>query len=180
MGKTFKSGKGYGRKDWDAVSDNPKLTDKQIIDSLEQSLASQLVIIDSINQLYSTEKLVTVDLRNQMIQLDDYRKKLEDNISSFKGENLKLNQSNRILIVFNSLVAILLITSLIFFLRKIGRRKNTVAEATNQGPLQKVEPARFTNFVDKLQQLERLGKLKEKSLLSEEEFIVEKQRILGK
>jgi hypothetical protein len=30
MGKTFKSGKGYGRKDWDAVSDNPKLTDEQI------------------------------------------------------------------------------------------------------------------------------------------------------
>ena len=30
MAKTFKSGKGYGRKDWDAVSDNPKLTDEQI------------------------------------------------------------------------------------------------------------------------------------------------------
>jgi uncharacterized protein (DUF4415 family) len=30
MGKSYKSGKGYGRKDWDAVSDNPKLTDEQI------------------------------------------------------------------------------------------------------------------------------------------------------
>ena len=157
-----------------------KPTDKQIIDSLEQALARQLVIIDSVNNLYTVEKLATADLRNQMIQLDDYRKKLEGNISSFKGENLKLNQSNRILIVFNSLVAILLITSLIFFLRKIGRKKNPSAETSNLGPLKKVEPARFTNFEDKLQQLERLGKLKEKSLLSEEEFIVEKQRILGK
>ena len=30
MAKKYKAGKGYGRKDWDAVSDNPKLTDEQI------------------------------------------------------------------------------------------------------------------------------------------------------
>jgi uncharacterized protein (DUF4415 family) len=30
MAKKFKAGKGYGRKDWDAVSDNPKLTDEQL------------------------------------------------------------------------------------------------------------------------------------------------------
>jgi len=155
-------------------------TDKQLIDSLQLILARQLEITDSITALHSAEKLATADLRNQLIQLDDYRKKLEDNISSFRGENLKLNQSNRILIVFNSLVAILLITSLIFFLRKIGRKKNPSTEVVPQGSLKKVEPVKFTNFEDKLQQLERLGKLKEKSLLSEEEFIVEKQRILGK
>src|SRR6188768_1186391 len=99
-------------------------TDKQIIDSLQLTLTRQQYSIDSLNKLYDFEKLSTADLRQQMIQLDDYRKKLEGNINSFKGENLKLNQSNRILIVFNSLVAVLLITSLIFFLRKIGRRKN--------------------------------------------------------
>ena len=30
MARTYKAKKGYGRKDWDAVSDNPKLTDEQI------------------------------------------------------------------------------------------------------------------------------------------------------
>ena len=30
MAKTYKPGKGYSRKDWDAVSDNPKLSDEQI------------------------------------------------------------------------------------------------------------------------------------------------------
>jgi len=30
MAKTFRSGKGYSRKDWDAVSDNPELTDEQL------------------------------------------------------------------------------------------------------------------------------------------------------
>jgi hypothetical protein len=30
MAKTFRSGKGYSRKDWDTVSDNPELTDEQL------------------------------------------------------------------------------------------------------------------------------------------------------
>ena len=30
MAKTYKPGKGYSRRDWDAVSDNPELTDEQM------------------------------------------------------------------------------------------------------------------------------------------------------
>jgi uncharacterized protein (DUF4415 family) len=30
MAKAYKRGKGYTRKDWDAVADNPELTDEQI------------------------------------------------------------------------------------------------------------------------------------------------------
>jgi len=30
MAKTYKPGKGYSRKDWVAVSDNPELTDEQM------------------------------------------------------------------------------------------------------------------------------------------------------
>jgi hypothetical protein len=30
MATIFRSGKGYSRKDWDAVSDNPELTDEQL------------------------------------------------------------------------------------------------------------------------------------------------------
>ena len=30
MAKLYKPGKGYSRKDWDAVSDNPKLTAEQL------------------------------------------------------------------------------------------------------------------------------------------------------
>ena len=118
---------------------------------------------------------------DQVIRIDDYRKKLEANISSFKGENLKLNQSNRILIVFNSLVAVLLLVTLFYFLRRMGKRKPSGSSATAQelaaggsGPIV------FTSFEDKLQHLERLGMLKEKGLLSEEEFLIEKQRVLGK
>jgi hypothetical protein len=136
--------------------------------------------LDSLDNILETERLNTADLREQLIKLDDYRKKLEGNVDSFKGENLKLNQSNRILIVFNSLVAVLLITSLVFFLRKIGKKKNEPAVLNTPSGGKLNSQVKFVNFEDKLAQLERLGKLREKQLLSEEEFIVEKQNILGK
>jgi hypothetical protein len=153
--------------------------DKLVIDSLEQVIDGKNSSLDSLDALFEAEKLVTADLREQLIKLDDYRKKLETNVSSFKGENLKLNQSNRILIVFNSLVAVLLIISLVFFLRKIGRQKNAPSPSGSVAA-KPGEQMKFTSFEDKLMQLERLGKLREKELLSEDEFMVEKQKILGK
>lgn len=157
-----------------------KLSDKEVIDSLQQVIESQYVRIDTLDSLLEAEAQTSEELRDQVIRIDDYRKKLESNINSFKGENLKLNQSNRILIVFNSLVAVLLIISLIFFIRKIGRKRTMTNNTTNNIPGKAGDKVKFSNFDDKLQQLERLGKLREKALLSEEEFLIEKQRILGK
>ncbi len=150
------------------------------IDSLQQVIIMYTGKLDSLDAMLESERTAAADLREQIIKLDDYRKKLEGNVDSFKGENLKLNQSNRILIVFNSLVAVLLIISLVFFLRKIGRKKATTEPVSNPINGKKTEQMKFTSFEDKLAQLERLGKLREKDLLSEEEFVVEKQRILGK
>jgi hypothetical protein len=155
--------------------------DKIKIDSLEaelQALKFQYNITDS---LYEAERFTTADLRDQMIKLDDYRKKLEGNIGSYKGENLKLNQSNRILIVFNSLVAVLLVISLVFFLKKMGSGKRSAASnSIPDGSVASSSKASNLSLEEKLQQLERLGKLREKGLLSENEFLAEKQNILGK
>ncbi len=157
-----------------------KQSDKSIIDSLQALIENQYVRIDLLDSLLETEKQTTDDLRNQVIRIDEYRKKLESNINSFKGENLKLNQSNRILIVFNALVALLLIFSLVFFVRRIGRKQTGNLANGNNIPDKGSEKLKFTSVDDKLHQLERLGKLREKALLSEEEFLAEKQRILGK
>lgn len=156
-----------------------KQAEKMYIDSLQTVIIMQTAERDSLDNLLEQERAVTADLREQVIKIDDYRKKLEGNVDSFKGENLKLNQSNRILIVFNSLVAVLLIISLVFFLRKIGRKKNETVLPTAPVVKKQNDQVKFLNFEDKLAQLERLGKLREKELLSEDEFVVEKQKILG-
>ncbi len=160
----------------------PKLSaEKLLIDSLSSSLEGLKIKCDVTDSLLDAERSTSSDLREQVIKLDDYRKKLEGNIGSYKGENLKLNQSNRILIAFNSLVAILLVISLVFFLKKIGNRKTTQAKNTS-GNIEDSIIGKEPNLSleDKLQQLERLGKLREKGLLSENEFLAEKQKVLGK
>ena len=160
-------------------SSSAKPTDREVIDSLNESVLwyqSKLVSADS---MYRAEQAVSTDLREQVIRLDDYRQKLEANLKSYKGENLHLNQSNRILIIFNAMVAVLLLITLVFFLRRLGRKsapkvaKNNGSGTDNPG----AEPAQFE---DKIALLERLGKLREKGLLSEEEFLSEKHRLFGK
>jgi hypothetical protein len=157
-----------------------QITEQQIaIDSLSQRvlfLEAENLKTDS---LYDAERFTSAGLRDQIIKLDDYRKELEAEIASLRGENQKQNQGNIILIVFNAFVAVLLLITLIFFLR--GKKKKKAQEL----PPVKI-PANgnrthvFTSFEDKLVQLERLGNLKEKGLLSEEEFLAEKHNVLGK
>jgi hypothetical protein len=133
------------------------------------------------DSLYKAEKFVTADLRDQILKLQEIKTKVEKNNESFVDENLKLNQSNRILIVFNALVAVLLIISLVFFLKKINRKKTEMNDtddvSINSEPLANTK---FASLEDRLIQLERLGKLREKGFLSEAEFITEKQKVLGK
>ena len=163
-----------------AKSAAQRYSERMEIDSLQQVISMQTAQVDSLHDVIVSEREITAGLREEIIRQDDFRKKLEGNVDSFKGENLKLNQSNRILIVFNSLVAVLLITSLVFFLRKIGRRKSATETVRVPANGKQNDQVKFTNFEDKLAQLERLGKLREKELLSEDEFVVEKQKILGK
>ncbi|WP_159011943.1 BrnA antitoxin family protein [Bradyrhizobium sp. S69] len=72
MAKKFKAGKGYGRKDWDAVSDNPKLTDEQL--SKAKPFAEALpALAASIRRgrgpnKAPTKKLVSLRLSGQVIE----------------------------------------------------------------------------------------------------------------
>ena len=84
-------------------SGSKTLVEIALTDSLQSVIDLQVLKLDSLNAIVESQKLNLADLREQAIKLDDYRKKLEGNVDSFKGENLKLNQSNRILhrFIFN-------------------------------------------------------------------------------
>jgi uncharacterized protein (DUF4415 family) len=72
MAKNYKAGKGYRRKDWDAVSDNPKLTDEQL--SKAKPFAEALPeLAASIRRgrgpnKAPTKKLVSLRLSGQVIE----------------------------------------------------------------------------------------------------------------
>lgn len=156
------------------------------------------LVIDSLNDVVETMN-ASLDLRNQQLrsrdslisaldrQLSDANKKisqLESNVASVKGQNLKLDQSNRILIIFNSVVGILLLATLIWFIRNLGRKKPVRPNASSGVSLSDVQVNRngisaVQQVGQKLEHLERLSKLREKGLLSDEEFNQQKKKLLG-
>jgi len=152
------------------------------IDSLNAVVASR----DSTNRLL-TRSVMTRDsaLREQQDQAVRQAARvsaLEKQLESYKGENRKLDQSNRILILFNSVVGLLLLITLVWFLRNIGRKKTG---KTNASPAQPRPgqagsgTAGFQLLEQKLEQLERLSKLKEQGALNEDEFQRHKQQVIG-
>ncbi|HPA31760.1 MAG TPA: SHOCT domain-containing protein, partial [Bacteroidia bacterium] len=125
------------------------------------------------------------------------------------ADNKALSEKNIVLIVFNSLVAVGLILSLFFLLRKPVAKKMLLNTPDSEKPLAKVEQSRVAQQVPvarpvevkpepvikvspegilsashdaldfKLDQIEKLARLKEKGYLTDEEFNVQKRQILG-
>ena len=160
----------------------------KIIDSLSDAIIefreewekSQIIIQSKDSDLAQTQL--------HMLKLQDAVNNLQANNSEVINRNRKLDKSNRILIIFNSVVGILLLTTLVWFLRNVGRKKPgkikavspfeaTSTTVINQAP--SLQTNNHLHFENKLQQLERLGKLKEKGVLNDEEFNFQKQKILS-
>jgi hypothetical protein len=150
-----------------------------IIDSLDQVILEKNAKLHRSDSLLELEKSNSATLREELNKKENIRKTLESDVTEYQGENLKLNQSNRILIVFNSFVAVLLIVTLVFYLRKMNRKPDQDLQIAGK-IISNSSTSVHASFEDKLQQLERLGKLREKGFLSDEEFITEKNQILGK
>jgi hypothetical protein len=165
------------------------------ISKAEAEIDSLNKVIDSMNASYrdavkrnQEKKILIDDLGEKIIKAHNLNIELEKKLSDFKGDNLKLDQSNRILIIFNALVGLLLLITLVWFLRNIGRKKakdknKAIAAADTPAPSGiAIQPglSRDQQYFDyRLEQLEKLGQLKQNGILTDEEFNRQKQQILG-
>ena len=165
----------FTRKEYDKIIDS---LDKTVVEFRDEWEKSQEIIRQR------DSSISEMDLQIQKMQASI--NKLHSSNSEVTSQNLKLDQSNRILIIFNSVVGVLLLSTLVWFLRNIGRKKTprpkpaTPFEATSTTVINPVPTSQNNHFhfENKLQQLERLGKLKEKGVLNDEEFNFQKQQIL--
>jgi hypothetical protein len=154
----------------------------QEIDSLQSTVAELNRKLYHSDSLYKAEKFTSAELKDQMLKMEQEQQSLVASKTDVEDENLKLNQSNRILIIFNSVVAVLLVVTLIFVLKRAGRKSPAAFSSLPTKPVSTSinQSNKLASFEDKLAQLEKLGGLKEKGILSDEEFQDEKQRILGR
>lgn len=168
-----------------------KSTDKEIIDSLNAVIVSFHEATAVLKADVAGKDSAIGLLNDKAVQQEGTIKNLGTKLDTYKGQNLKLDQSNRILIVFNSIVGVLLLSTLVWFLRNINRKKTKQTAAFQNistteindtpPPVQQgtVSSPGFQSLQNKLEQLERLSKLKEKGILNDDELNRQKQLILG-
>lgn len=128
-------------------------------------------------------------------------KRLAAKLKVISGDNESLNQKNLLLIIFNLIVIVVLIIFLVYVMRKPSAGKKTpVAQTKNAHTLQNTfkqpvevkreEPvikissdgimhSSHDSIDNKLDQIEKLAKLRDKGYLTDDEFSLQKRQILG-
>jgi hypothetical protein len=142
-------------------------------DSMYQSLLLKAEIKDSVIN-FSNEGIAKRQTAINDLQL---------HVSNYETLNLQIKKNNRILIIFNSIVSLLLFLILIRYLldsrkKKSGSFQKKVRQAAAPEISSTDTLPQQNKIAYKLNQLERLGKLRDLGVLTEEEFILQKEIIL--
>lgn len=161
--------------------------------------------VNNLSEAMKAKDDAFMTLLNKSDSLISANKTTQARFDALTADNKALEEKNIVLIIFNSLVALGLILALFFLLRKPVAKKmllNTPAtktdkplpEAAPSEPLRKQEvkpepvikvssegilTASHDALDFKLDQIEKLARLKEKGYLTDEEFVVQKRQILG-
>jgi hypothetical protein len=142
---------------------------RMLIDSLSLELENSVRTKESLNVQNAKldEKLTSVELERD--RLLDEKSKLSSDLEEALGDNLQSSHTNSILFIFNVIVGILLLVAIAWmFLRK--KSDNSV---------KKVAETNSEESDNRFARIEKLGNLRDKGLLTEEEFIFQKRQILG-
>lgn len=154
-------------------------------DSLQKVVESLNRELDQADSLINAQSVEIMVMQEQAAKKEESANKLEKFIDIYKSENSQLNQTNKILIIFNCLGAVLLLLSLVYIMS--GRNKSRRSDTTvpNMAPVSQlpsietpVAGKTAVGVEDRLIQIERLARLREGGLLTSGEFEKEKERIL--
>ena len=120
-----------------------------------------------------------IDLRQENVQLQKDVKQMEANLDHALNEKLQSSHTNSVLFILIFLTGIIVLLALIWLFMK---KPATVAhyQDTRTNLEDEDEDDTEKNGVDhQLGRIEKLGSLREKGLLTEDEFNLQKKQILG-
>jgi hypothetical protein len=161
----------------------PQKNNSGIIDSLKKVILES----DSVYQrllFQSAKKDSVIDQSNQRIlKQQPALHFLQTEVSKYQAMNAQTKKNNFILFIFNSIVCVLLFFMLIRYLLNLRRKKSHAAQKRIIVSPEKTSPSSVPAEQNKighnLEQLEKLGKLRDAGILTEEEFIFQKKKVLG-
>lgn len=114
------------------------------------------------------------ELQSELTRRKEQIRNYESELSDLRGDNLQSSHTNSILFIFNIVVGILLVISLGWmYLRK---RSEPALNPRGRWNSQDTGEPSFDHRLDRIQ---KLGSLRDRGLLTEEEFNLQKRQILG-
>jgi hypothetical protein len=144
------------------------------------SLALELAALKSKND--SLSALLQVSLEEQRNAADALQK-AGDNISNLqaelkesKGDQLQTSHTSSILLIFNIIAGIILLVTLFWM---YARKKTSSSEDEEPVMPRSMNGIGKDQLETRMERIEKLGKLRDKGLLTEEEFQLQKKQILG-
>ena len=147
-----------------------------IIDSLISTLDLIRIQQDSMRRMLRQQTAKMEELSAENLNLKEENTKLKSELEDAQGDNLQSSHTNSVLFIFNVGVGIFLLIALIWmFMRKKGDERGD-SDRSGTGARKKVVEE---NFENKLERIQKLGNLRDKGLLTEDEFNLQKRKILG-
>ncbi|MBK9637948.1 MAG: SHOCT domain-containing protein [Bacteroidetes bacterium] len=148
-----------------------------LIDSLSSFVDYILVQQDSLRQIMQSQKARMDSSISALEDVSAENAKLKESLKDAQGDTLQSNHTNSILFIFNVGVGIFLLIALLWmFMKKKsdGEREDDEVSSKSNGKVSKDE-----SFDHKLDRIQKLGSLRDKGLLTDEEFNLQKSQILG-
>jgi Short C-terminal domain len=146
--------------------------------SLNDSMALEIGALksqnDSFLQLLNDGLQKESSLRNELEEVKEINENYKKELELSRGKQLQTSHTSSILLIFNVIAGIILLITIFWF---YARKKTPVEESEEQV----IKPAASANkdFVEtRMERIEKLGRLRDKGLLTEEEFQMQKKQIL--
>lgn len=147
-----------------------------IIDSLVKTMDQIRVQQDSMRRMLKQQSAAVEELTAGNLKLQEENTRLKEQLADARGDNLQSSHTSSVLFVFNVIVGVFLLIALLwmFMRRKGDDREESPASVTGAR-----KPVVEGNFENKLERIQKLGSLRDKGLLTDDEFNLQKQQILG-
>ena len=131
---------------------------------------------DSLLLLINNEIGRSQEIEQETAKLKETSENLNKELELTRGSQLQTSHTSSILLIFNVLAGIILLVALVW----IFYRKKTDHATAGQTAETINKPRIITDHLDKkMERIEKLGKLRDKGLLTEEEFQFQKKQILS-
>lgn len=148
--------------------------------ALTDSLTSLLISIsnqqDSLRELLKTQKTTIIEGQEERAKLAEENANLKQELNGAMGDNLQSSHTKKILFIFNLIVGIFLLIAVIWMFAR--KKSESIAKPYNNSSTSTLN-GNNEGYDHKLERIEKLGNLRDKGLLTDDEFNLQKRQILG-